>query len=397
MSSTAVVPAVLTRLKTPALAVGVGGLALSVVLGFADAASFHRAWVLGYFLVLGLTLGSMGLLFIHHLVSGAWGFVIQRMLEAAARNIPLMLVLFIPILLGLYSEHPIYHWAEAGAAAHDELIAHKAPYLNKPFFVVRAAIYFAVWFFLIFLLDRFSYKQDQTGDGRYANRLGQMSGLGLVLYVFTMSFASFDWSMSLDPHWFSTIYGAIFIVGQFLSSMALMILVLPWARRNTELGEALTTDRLHDLGKLLLAFTCLWAYVNLSQFLIIWYGNLPEETVWYHYRTHGGYEYIAVALVFCQFVIPFLSLLSRWPKRSNRWSATIAGWILAVRYIDLYWYTMPHGTHGHVEPMQFHFVDIAAPVGMFALWFYVFLYNLDQRAILPQQDPRWKEKLQHAH
>lgn len=393
-------PSGLKQYQSPALLIGVAGLAASgFALNSGHEGDFFRAYLVGFLLVLGLTLGSMGLLFVHHLVGGAWGFIIQRMLEAATRTIPVVAILFLPLLYHvLQGEHPIYHWAEHGAAEHDKLLAHKAPYLNTEGFAIRAAVYFVVWFILIFFLNRLSKKQDETGDGTLANRLGQMAGPGIVLYMLTMTFASFDWAMSLDPHWFSTIYGVIFVVGQVLSAMALMVCLVPGVRTNAEVGEVITTDRFHDLTKLMFAFTCLWAYVQLSQFLIIWYGNLPEEIVFFHLRLNGGYQYFAVALVLGQFVFPFVLLLSRWPKRSMVWAPRIAAWIICVRYVDLYWYLMPHPEpHSHEAILHFHWVHAAAPIGLLALWFFVFLLNLSGRPLLPAGDPRWKEKLSHAH
>ncbi len=393
-------PPVLRRLSRPALIAGLALLGLSALgLVFGGEAPLMRGYLLGFLFILGLTLGSMGLLFIHHLVGGAWGFVVQRPLEAATRTLPLLVVAFVPLLAHVaLSDHPIYHWAEAGAADHDELLAHKAPYLNVPFFAVRAAIYFAVWGALIFVLNRWSRRLDETQDGRIANQLQRIGGPGIVLYMLTMTFAAFDWAMSLDPHWFSTIYGVIFIVGQVLSAMAFMILIVPGTRRFASLQGELTVDRLHDLAKLMFAFICLWAYVQLSQFLIIWYGNLPEEIVFYHLRTQGGYEVLAVALVLCQFVFPFLFLVSRWPKRSLLWAPRVAAWVLFVRAIDLYWYLMPHPEPGtHDAHLHLHFTHVTAPLGLAALWLFVFLHQLGRRPALPANDPRWKEKLAHGH
>lgn len=404
MSDASTLPAAVTKLRGPATIVGLVAIGISVAaIAMGNGDEFYRGYLLGYLLVLGLSLGSMGLLFVHHLVGGAWGFVIQRQLEAATRVLPFLAVAFLPILLHvLTSEHPIYHWAEPHAAEHDHLLAHKAPYLNHMGFAIRAGVYFVVWATLIFFLNRFSKKLDVSGDGTIANSLGKMAGPGIVLYMLTMTFAAFDWAMSLDPHWFSTIYGVIFIVGQVLSAMAFMILAVSFTRHDSEFGHAITTDRLHDLAKLMFAFTCLWAYVQLSQFLIIWYGNMPEETIFYHLRLQGGWQYVTVSLVFCQFVFPFAMLLSRWPKRSMKWAPRIAAFILAVRLLDLYVYVMPHAEKSESGDMiashlHMHWVHFTAPIGLFALWVVVFIWNLGKRPLLPSKDPRWKEILSHAH
>lgn len=340
----------------------------------------------------------MGLLFIHHLVGGAWGFVIQRQLEAATRVLPYVGVAVLPILFHvMWSHHPIYHWAEHHAADHDALLKHKEPFLNVSSFLVRAVVYFAIWSVFIALLNRFSDRMTETGEGKYANTLGKMAGPGIVFYMLSMTFAAFDWAMSLDPHWFSTIYGVIFIVGQVLSTMAFMIAILPFTTRIGALEEALTVDRLHDLSKLLFAFTCLWAYVQLSQFLIIWYGNLPEEAIFYHLRSHGGWQYVGISLIFCQFVFPFVLLISRNPKRSLTWAPRIALFILAVRWIDLFYYLVPHADEHHHAHLSLNPLYLTLPLGMAGLWFFAFSKQLEKRSILPDQDPRWKEKLTHGH
>lgn len=404
MSQTTTLPAVLVTARQRALVVGGGLVALSTLGYFISYGDFFRGYLIGFLFVLGLTLGSMGLLFIHHLVGGAWGFVIQRQLEAATRVLPYVGVAAIPIVLHvLWSEHPIYHWAHyqheihEHLVEHDAILDHKAPYLNTSAFAVRAVVYFAIWSVLVALLNRYSDLMTETKDGAYANTLGRMAGPGIVLYMLSMTFAAFDWAMSLDPHWFSTIYGVIFIVGQVLSTMALMITLFPFTLRIGELEDAVTVDRLHDLAKLLFAFTCLWAYVQLSQFLIIWYGNLPEEAIFYHLRSHGGWEYVGLMLVLCQFVFPFLLLISRRPKRSLKWAPRIALFILAVRWLDLFYYLVPHADEHHHAHLTLNPLFVSLPVGLAALWLYLFLGQLEKRSILPDEDPRWKEKLHHGH
>lgn len=400
MSTEGTLPPALKRMTMPALAAGAILIAISAAALAIDSATFFRAYLVGYLWVLGLTLGSMGLLFLHHLVGGAWGFIIQRQLEAATRVYPVLVVLFLPILWNVVaSGHPIYHWAEDGAYTHDALLAHKAPYLNKAAFTLRAVIYFVVWGVLIFNLNRWSKKQQESGDGTISNKLRTLGGPGIVLYMFTMTFAAFDWAMSLDPHWFSTIYGAIFVVGQVLTTQAFMVLFASRARANEEVAHAITMDRYHDLTKLMFAFTCLWAYVSLSQFLIYWYGNLPEEVIFFHLRFQGGWEYVTLLVVFGQFVIPFFLLLSRWPKRSFVWAPRIAAFIIVIRAVDLFWYVVPHPEAGTKIESQLHlsWVHFTAPLGMFALWLGFFLMSYAKRSVLPSKDPRWKEIVSHAH
>jgi hypothetical protein len=377
------------RVMGVALAV-LGGAALAANLtGGTDA--FYRSYLYGYLFVLAFGLGSMGLLMLHHLVGGAWGFIIQRILEAGASTLPVLTLLFVPVALGASD---LYHWMDAEAVAHDHLLSHKAPYLNYTFWLVRAAVYFAVWNAMSFQLVAWSRQQDRTGDGFLSNRMRALSGPGMVLYFITMTFAAFDWAMSLEPHWFSTMYGLIFVQAQGLTAMAFAIIVLAYARRNPVLGRAATVDRIHDLGKLQFALVALWAYLNFSQYLIIWYANLPEESIWYIRRTHGGYESLATFLIFGQFLLPFFLLLTRQTKRRMVTLSSIAAFLIFMRLVDLYWLVMPTEHH---PVLRFSVGDVGAPLGLFGLWLAVFITLFGRRTVIVERDPRWMEKLAHEH
>lgn len=384
-------PARLIKVRSLALLVGVVGIVLALVGAVFDTHAFFRSYLFGYLFWVGITVGALAVTMLHHLVGGAWGFLIQRMLEAATRTLPLMAVLFLPVLFGI---HDLYHWSHAEAVETDPVLQHKAGYLNTPFFILRAVLYFLVWGLLAFLINRWSREQDSTRVGWISNRLMMISGPGLVLYVITTSFAAFDWGMSLDPHWFSTIYGLLFVVGQGLSTFAFMLVALFFVRRETILFEAASTDRIHDLGKLLLAFTMLWAYINLSQFIIMWSGNLPEEIVWYVQRLNGGWQWISLALAMFHFVLPFLVLLSRYTKRQMRTLASIAAWILFMRVVDLFWLITPSEERA---TLGLHLTDLAAPVGIGGIWVAVFLWQLGRRPLLPLHDPRLEEVFHAAH
>lgn len=356
------------------------GLVGTLVAAFTSDTSIWPSYLLAFLFCWGLASGSVALLLLHQLTAGGWGFLIQRPLEAAAKTLPLVLLMFVPLLLGM---HDLYHWTHAEAVAADPILQHKAAYLDTPFFVGRAALYFLVWMGLAFALVRWS--------GR-PSKLQKIAGVGLVLWVVTTTFAAFDWAMSLDPHWFSTIYGLIFVVGQALGTLAFAIAVLFVVRR-TDLAAILTTKRTHDLGKLLFAFVMLWGYMTLSQFIIIWYGNLPEEIVWYVHRTEHGYEGLTVAIVFLQFVIPFFLLLSRRPKRRLGVLATIALAILLIRVVDLFWLIMP----GALRPEAgLQIADVAAPLMLAGAWLLAYTFLLDRRPLLNREDPRLEEVL-HAH
>ena len=370
----------LGRVRIAAIAASAVGLVGLIVSALTSESSVFPSYLLAFLFCWGLAGGALALLMVHQLTGGAWGFLIQRPLEAAAKTMPLIALMFIPVVLGM---HDLYHWTHEDAVATDALLQHKAAYLDTTFFVARAVVYFAIWLALAFALSKWSTRP---------SILGKVAGPGLVLYVFSTSFAAFDWAMSLDPHWFSTIYGLIFVVGQALGALAFAIAMLHLLRGG-ELGHAMTTDRIHDLGKLLFAFVMLWGYVNLSQFIIIWYGNLPEEIVWYTHRNEHGYHPLTIGLVFLQFVIPFFALISRHPKRRLGVLAGIATAILAIRLIDLFWLIMP----GELRPhFSLTIADLAAPLFLGGLWFTFFTFNLSRRPLLNHEDPRLEEAFSHG-
>lgn len=381
-------PRVFGQLRNIAVVLAVSGGLGACVAWWTDPTEFYRGWVFGYMFTLSFPLGMVGLLMLHHLTGGAWGFVIQRILEAGARTVWVMPLLFVPLAVGAPE---LYHWLHP-EAAHDHLLQHKSPYLNQPFWLGRAALYFAAWIGLAWSLTHPSKRLEETADGGWVHWLVKISGPGMVLYFLTMTFAAFDWAMSLEPHWFSTIYGLIFVEAQALSAMALTLVVLNFARRQTQLGEVATVERIHDLGKIQFALVALWAYLNFSQFVIIWYANVPEEAVWYAHRTQGGYQHLAFLLVFGQFALPFLLLLTRQTKRHMVTLTSIAGLLLVMRLVDLYWQLMP--TENHLE-LKLHFAHVAAPLGLFGLWAVVFLWQLGRRSLRVERDPRWMEKLAH--
>ena len=286
------------------------GIALAVLAGGATVAGafvapdhFYKAYLVGYLFWIGIAAGSFAVVMLHHLTAGAWGFSVQRIMESGSRTLPLMALLFIPLLFGL---DELYMWARPEVVAGDRILQSKEPYLNVPFFVVRAAIYFGVWVLMAALLNRWSRRQDDSnGNTSFTHRMVVLSGPGIVLFVLTMTFAAFDWVMSLEPHWFSTIFGLLLIVGQGLSTFAFGIVILAMLASHKPLSDYADADKFHDLGKLLLGFTMLWGYIMLSQYLIIWSGNIPEEVTWYLHRSSHGWGALSAALVLLHFFVPF--------------------------------------------------------------------------------------------
>jgi hypothetical protein len=382
------VPAKVDRLQRSALVAGGAGVFLSLLGAVFDLGQFLRSWLFAQLFWTGVSLGCLSLLMINHLTGGVWGIVIRRLLEAGGRTIPVLAVLFLPVALGVPR---LYEWARPVVLAADPVLRMKQPYLNVPFFLLRAVFFFGTWAMLAHLLSRWSAELDRTGSLRVARRLRGASGAGLVLLGLTITFSAVDWAMSLAPHWYSTIYGIIFMVGQALSAMALVIVLLVWLRDESPFAQVVRPVVVHDLGKLLFAFVMLWAYVSLSQFLITWSGNLPEEIPWYIQRLRGGWRLLALLILVFHFVLPFLLLLSRDLKRSAPTLAKVAGVLFVLRLVDLYWLVAPDLHHnGAFAPS---WMDVTAPVGMGGIWLYSFTRQLRTRPLLPQHEPDLEEFL----
>ena len=332
---------------------------------------------------LGIPLGCLGIVMIHHLVGGTWGFVIQRSLESATRTFPIMAVLFLPLLFGLPD---LFIWARPQAVAQDPVLLQKAAYLNIPAFIIRAAVYFAVWCALGFFLSRWSAEQDRSADPALTQRLQTLSGPGLVLYGLTVTFSAIDWLMSLEPHWYSTIFGMLFMVSHGLIALTFVIGVAYFLSLREPLSRIIAPWVLHDLGNLLLAFVMLWAYMSFAQFLIIWVENLQHEIPWYLHRINGGWGVIAVALIVLQFALPFILLLSRVVKRKAGTLCAVAAAIALMHQIELFWFVAPTF---HPDGFSLHWTTLLAPLGIGGLWFAAFLGQLRDRPLLPFRDPRF--------
>jgi hypothetical protein len=377
-------------------AIGAVGIALGLVTfgdHFADA--FWQSYLIGYIFWIGITLGALGILMIQHLTGGAWTMISRRVLEACTRTLPLMAVLFVPIVLNM---DRLYPWVNPDP--NDESMQHvlhlKGAYLNEGFFVIRAVLYFVIWFALAYLLNKWSREQDERPaelPGPLDRRSRVLSGPGLVLYVATITFMSVDWVMSLDPHWYSTIFGVLMLGGQGLSTMAFTIIVLAMLVRFRPMSEVATPDNFHDHGKLMFAFLMLWAYFSVSQLLIIWSANLPEEIPFYLERLHGPWYPISVALLLGQFALPFLILLSQKVKRNPDLVKWVAAFILLMRIVDITWTIGPVFRH---EGSGLSWLDFAVALAMGGVWLFLFFRTLAGRAIVPARDPYFKEAVAHG-
>jgi hypothetical protein len=383
-------PPVLGEIQWRALLVGAFGIVACVIGALFKPTQFLNSWLLSFMFWIGIALGCLALVMLQYLSGGAWGLVSRRVLESATRTLPLMALLFLPILLGIRA---LYVWARPAEVAVSELLREKQFYLNIPLFVLRAIIYFAVWIALAWYLNKWSRRQDVAADWRTERRLRLLSAGGLVLYVLTITFAAVDWVMSLQPEWYSTIFGVLVIGGQVLSAMAFAVAVTALLAQYEPMSRVILPRHLHDLGTLLFAFVMLWAYLSFSQFLIIWSGNLPEEVTWHMRRLNSGWQWVALLVALFHFGLPFALLLSRDLKRNLRLIAMVAVWVIIMRLIDLFWVIAPAN---RAEHLAVHWLDLAALVGLGGVWLSVFAWQLRKRPLLPINDPRLQEALNRA-
>ena len=434
------------RIRTGALIAGAVGVVLGLI-GFAtDRFHFDRAYLFSYVFILGITLGSLALLMLHRQLGGAWGFLVRRPLESAAMTLPLMAVLFIPILVDLdriypWVNHPPGHEAEHGGnptaggtlnpadeplakgspvrVTHDtnqaagpgssgvlrdplelhtlDLFAFKRFWLNPTSFTVRVALYFFLWIVLAAILAIGSRRQDETGSYRLAYGLQALSAPGLVLYFVSVSLAVIDWGMSLEPEWYSSIYGVLLIIGQGVSATAFITGVAAVISRRGETGKLDTPETFNDLGNLMLCFTMFWAYLSFSQFLIIWSGNLAEEIPWYSRRLKGGWQHIGQFLMAFHFFVPFLILLSRPVKRNVKWLWKVAVLMLVAHLVDVYWIIAPSFGEEPIPLLKaVNWLDLAMPVGLGGIWLSAFLWILKGKPLLVTSDPELLPALKQA-
>ena len=375
------VPAQAASWQSRALILGIVGAVACVIGGFVQLDIFLRGYLIAYMFWTGLSLGCLALLMVQYLSAGLWGLVIRRFLEAGAKVLPLMFVLFLPILL--LRTH-MYGWMTNPPADNHW-------YLNTPGWIIRWVVYFAIWGWLTWTLTRWGDRLDRPWV-KYP-RFEALSGVGCVLYALTTSFAAVDWVMSLDPHWGSTIYGLIFLIGQCLSALCFSIIMLTVITRHEPYDEIVKPMQFHDIGKLTLAFVMLFAYFSFSQWLIIWSGNLPDEISWYLQRIRGWWGLIILAIVLFHFALPFAMLLSRELKRAGRRLIPLAILLLFMRLVDLYWYTIPSFKDATYLSIWY----VIAPIGMGGLWLAYFFFNLRQRPLLPAYDPQTPLFLHQKH
>ena len=372
------------RVKIILTGVGILGLAGCVAGWIFSPTEFFLAYLFSHFFFLGLSLGALGLLMIHHLTGGYWGYSVRRFLESAVGNLTLLAVLFVPVFFGLPY---LYPWKNASIVAADDILQQKEYYLNTPGYIIRSAVAFAIWMVMARFLLKWSAAQDATTSVEPTRKLRTLSGPGLVIYPVTMTFAAIDWLMSLEKDWYSTMFAVMICVGQVLSALAFVILLLSGAARSRQLGPIISTqDTLHKIGNLLLAFTMLWAYLEFGQLLITWSGNLPHDISWYLHRIAGGWRWVCVFLFLFHFFIPFFLLLMRPIKRQAQTLASVAGCILVAHIVDVWWTIAPSL---HPEHFYFTWWAVGTFLGIGGIWSAAFLKNLESRPVVPLNDPRF--------
>jgi hypothetical protein len=363
------------------------GIAGCAILGMGNPKQFFFSWLVAFVFFMSLALGGLFFVLIMYAAQGGWGIVVRRIGETVFATIPVMAILFLPVLFGL---HDLYEWSHADAAEHDALLRWKEPYLNVPFFLIRAALFFGIWSLIAVVYYRGSRGQDTTGDHAVSARLRRFAGPAIIVLALTQTFAAIDWIMSLTPHWYSTMFGVYFFAGSWLGFIALLSVVVPAMRAARLLDTVISAEHLHDVGKFLFAFTAFWAYISFSQFFLMWYGNLPEETIWYKARMEGSWLTVSLLLLVGHFVAPFFYLMGRTVKRNGATLALGGAWLLFMHFVDLYWQIMPTL---HPEGLSPSLLDVAAFLAVGGCFVTAASWLLRRHALVPLRDPRLAESL----
>lgn len=391
-------PPVIKTIGQRSLIIGVIATVLALLLAFRNPTEFFRGYLVSYMAWLGIALGSMAILMVRHMTGGGWGSIIRRVLGAAMRTLPLLFFLFIPY--AIFAVKRIYPWAIPVDSVSNPLIREHLEkhgfiqgYLNYRGFVIRAVIYFAIWFVLQYMLTKLSFEHNRPPMSNNSALAKKISAPGIILYAFTISFAVIDWVMSLDPSWISTIYGLIFLAGELISALAFAIVIERILFKYEPMKTLLKRNYVHDHGNFMLAFIMVWAYFSFSQWLIMWSGNLPDEITWYFRRLHGGWQYVGLFLALFHFFVPFFILLFRPIKRDVTKLVWIGAWMLIVRYIDLFWHIEPSFGQNFTVTLS----DLVIPFAMGGIWIWYYCRNLSSVPLLPVYDATAQDVLEPAH
>ncbi|MBT6121326.1 hypothetical protein HOH45_07680 [bacterium] len=373
------------RFPKIALVVGIVGICGAIILGREDSTQFFYSYLVSYLFFLTISLGALFFVIIQHLTRAGWSVGLRRIPEHLMANLPLMAVLFIPILLGL---HDLYHWSDTVEVLHDALLSKKAPFLNVPFFIVRAVLYFGSWIWLSRFFFKNSTDQDKSGDKGLTLSMQKVSAVAILVYALTQTFSAIDWIMSLTPHWFSTMIGVYIFAGGILAAVCTISLVALMLRQFGYLKETITVEHYHDLGKLIFGFVIFWAYIAFSQYFLIWYANIPEETEWYIHHITGNWNTFAIFVIVFHFVVPFFLFASRHAKRNLKVHAGVVLLLIVMHFLELYWVVMPNFSHHGIHVST---LDFLCFFGLFGIYASVLFFRMGKYALYPIKDPRLKE------
>ena len=371
-----------------ALVISLVGIITSIAGYFIDHDQFYHSYLIALVYWLTIGLGALFFTMLHHLVGATWSIVLRRLAENIMSALPYLAIFAIILIPGI---HSLYHWSHPDTVAADHILQGKASYLNQTFFIIRLVIYFAVWFFLSRKLYSISIEQDFGFKESQVVRLRKISAPGMILFAVTLTFASFDWLMSLDAHWYSTIYGVYVFAGAVLAMLAFLVLIVMYFYNNNILTKEITVEHYHDLGKLLFAFIVFWGYMAFSQYFLIWYGNMPEETMWFLNRWEGGWKTITLFIVFGHFVIPFFILFPRGPKRNRVVLTIMSIWILIMHWVDIYWLVMPSL---HSESPHISWMDITTCMAIGGMFIWLICRKMNSGPLLPINDPRLTKSME---
>jgi hypothetical protein len=376
--------------STRALVLGAVALAGAVALGLGDLAKLQRAYLTAFMYVLSVALGALWFVAIQHLTNAKWSVVVRRVAEIMANNMILVGVLSLGVVVPMLAgSSDLYAWVDHARVENDHVLHHKAAYLNIPFFTVRWVLYFGFWIWLGRRFFSLSVRQDKDGGGEISSALQRMSAPAMIVFALTLTFCAIDLVMSLDPTWFSTMFGVYYFAGCVLAGYSSLALALMWVQNHGRLTATVNQEHYHDIGKMMFAFTVFWAYIAFSQFMLIWYADIPEETHWYHWRLEGGWKVVSALLLGAHFVVPFFGLMSRHVKRNKRSLAFWALWILAIHYLDLFWLIYPNGDGA----VPLGLVDVLCLVGVMSLFIGVSARRARGINLIPTGDPRLADSL----
>jgi hypothetical protein len=371
------------------LGAGLLGVVLCAVAYFQNSQNFFVSYLTAFSFFLAISLGALFFVMVQHLARVGWSVTVRRTAETLANNLVVLVVLFLPLLTGV---HDLFHWSHEDVRATDKLIQSKAAYLNLPFFFSRTAVYFVVWAFLGWWFLRTSRLQDETRDPALSVRMGKVATIGLILFGLTLTFYAFDWIMSIDAHWFSTMFGVYYFAGSVVAFYCTLIIVITWLKRTGHLQTSVNLEHFHDMGKLLFGHNIFWTYIAFSQFMLIWYANIPEETLFFLHRAEGGWKTVSLSLPWLHFALPFLFLMSHNIKRRPGLLALGAAMLLIMCYVDIYWLIQPYFHH---HGPHFGLSDIGSLLAIGGFYLFFLIYNLGRASLIPTGDPRLKDSLSY--